>query len=172
MPSSTWRELTKCYSEFVSLPAWWATGNARPITEDGSRTQAGLEKTIQKLQSQFPDEWPSSPLQFKQKHVGLLFPCPEIRSVAHNPRRSTRVGQLWTAIILDRCDFRCCWCGRSAFETFEQEGRSLRLELDHQIPRANGGETLSLENIRAACRSCNTLRGRLQPYTGLLIIDV
>ena len=163
MPSSSWQELAKRYSEFAALPAWWAAGDIRPAAEDRPTTQAALDATIRTLQNRFPDCWPRSPLQLDQQHVRLLFPKPNARTDIRNPRRNTRLGQLWTALLLDRSDFACCWCGQSAFETFEREGRSLRLELDHQTPRARGGATLSLGNIRAACRSCNTLRGRLTP---------
>ena len=163
MPSQTWDELTRRYSEFATMPAWWAAGNMRPIIENPEKAKDSLAVTIRKLRSRFPDRWPPSPLEFKQEHVRLLFQGKDLQVGSPNPRRSTRVGQLWTAIILDRWDFRCYWCGRSAFETFEREGRTLRLELDHQTPRASGGATLSLQNIRTACRSCNTLRGRLLP---------
>jgi hypothetical protein len=125
--------------------------------------EAALITFIAKLQSRFHGRWPSSPALFEQRHVRLLFPGASLDTEPRNPRRGTRAGRLWAAIVLDRCDFACCWCGRSAFETFKNEGRTLRLELDHQTPRAGGGATLSLENIRAACRSCNTLRGQLAP---------
>jgi 5-methylcytosine-specific restriction endonuclease McrA len=163
LPSSTWEDLARRYAEFAALPAWWAAGDFKPITPDKSRTEAALNSTINKLRSRFRHRWPSSPLQFNQEHVRLLFPGADLQAQIRNPRRSTTAGQLWNALLLDRCDFACCWCGRSAFDTFEHEQRTLRLELDHQTPRASGGATLSLENVLAACRSCNTLRGRLVP---------
>lgn len=163
MPSLTWDELTTRYSEFAAMPAWRAAGDVRPSIKNQGKAKAALDGTIIKLKNRFPDQWPPSPLQFKQQHVHLLFRGKDLKGGSFNPRRGTSIGRLWTAIILDHYDFRCCWCGRSAFETFEREGRTLRLELDHQTPRASGGVTLSLQNIRAACRSCNTLRGRLPP---------
>jgi len=163
MRSPTWEALAKRYSEFAAMPAWWAAGHVRASTDDPARLQAALLVAIGKLRSRYRTQWPSSPVQFEQQHVRFLFPNADIKAELRNPRRRTVAGQLWTAVILDRCDFSCCWCGRSALETFELERRTLRLELDHQTPRARGGTALSLENIRAACRSCNTLRGQLQP---------
>ena len=161
MASSTWEELSRQYAHFQAMPAWRAAGDIRASTDDRGRLEAALIAFIDKLRARFRDRWPDSPLQFSERHIRLLFPDASSRMALRNPRRTTGPGRLWTAVILDRCDFRCCWCGRSAFETFQREGRTLRLELDHQTPRAGGGHTLSLENIRAACRSCNTLRGRL-----------
>ena len=163
MPSATWDVLRKRYSEFAALPAWRAAGDLRPAAEDRVATEAALDNTTRRFQSRFPGRWPQSPSDFRQEHVPLLFPNVDLQTAIRNPDRNTSVGRLWTALILDRCDFACCWCGRCAFATYQREGRTLRLELDHQTSRARGGATLSLENIRAACRSCNTLRGQLDP---------
>src|SRR5438034_7789676 len=153
MPSSTWEELSSRYAEFQAMPAWRAAGDIRPSVDDRRRFEADLIAFVGKLRERFRDQWPASPVQFSERHIRLLFPDANSRMALRNPRRTTGAGRVWTAIILDRCDFACCWCRRSAFETFKNEDRTLRLELDHQIPRAGGGRTLSLDNIRAACRS-------------------
>ena len=75
---------------------------------------------------------------------------------------STWFRQLWRAVVLHHSDYHCDYCGRDFLQT-QVEGRVMRLELDHLDlePRSEGGENYSLDNIRAACRTCNVARGRM-----------
>lgn len=52
--------------------------------------------------------------------------------------------------ILRRDGFRCVYCGRTAAES--------RLEVDHQIPRVQGGSSRD-SNLVTACRDCNQGKG-------------
>lgn len=49
-------------------------------------------------------------------------------------------------LVLDRDAFTCRYCGRSA--------PSVPLEVDHIVPRSQGGKD-NLENLAAACFDCN-----------------
>lgn len=57
--------------------------------------------------------------------------------------------------VLDRDDKICAYCGGEA-DT-----------VDHVISRADGGDTWDMENLVAACKRCNSSKGRkaffLQP---------
>lgn len=48
--------------------------------------------------------------------------------------------------VLERCGFRCAYCGTPARET--------KLVIDHVIPLAKGGEDHP-RNMTAACQPCN-----------------
>lgn len=48
--------------------------------------------------------------------------------------------------VLQRCNFRCSYCGRSA--------KDVTLHIDHIFPRSKGG-TDEPSNLTAACRDCN-----------------
>ncbi len=54
-----------------------------------------------------------------------------------------------------RDQWRCQYCG----ERFKTQ----QLTFDHVIPRSRGGRT-SWDNIVAACRPCNTKKGRMLPH--------
>ena len=59
----------------------------------------------------------------------------------------------FNVFLRDRWD--CQYCG-DHFKTHE-------LTFDHVIPRSRGGKT-SWENIVAACRDCNSLKGNYMPH--------
>ncbi len=158
-PSPTWEEAIERYVHFLGLPAWWAGGEERASGEAEPRGKK-LSKQLARLRETCAG-WPSGPGQLVQDHVQWLFPKADHDGAAPNPPRDTAAGDFWAMCILDRGGYECCWCGRQAFRMYVEENRTLRLELDHQDPRASGGVTLMLANIRPACRSCNTLRGRL-----------
>ncbi len=158
VPSCTWEDLIETYATFLSWPAWFADGEEK--VGGPKEIKLRMKKRIDELRAELP-AWPRTPGDFKQKHVALLFPDQDPKAPRTNPVRSTGKGALWTAIILDRDQYTCCWCGRSAFEVYATEKRTLRLQLDHDKPRARAGATLDLGNVRTACKSCNTLRGQL-----------
>lgn len=56
-------------------------------------------------------------------------------------------------LVLQRDNFRCCICGRTAKET--------KLEVDHKIPVSKGG-TDSLDNLWTLCIDCNRGKSDLQ----------
>jgi 5-methylcytosine-specific restriction endonuclease McrA len=61
------------------------------------------------------------------------------------------------AVILDRSDYRCAYCQRSAEEVWQESGgrRTLYFEVDHRSPRMLGGQEYALKNCCAACLVCN-----------------
>lgn len=63
--------------------------------------------------------------------------------------------------VLNRCGFRCVYCGASADEK--------RLEIDHVIPRAKNGSD-DEANLVAACVDCNRGKGAssVAPHTSFL----
>jgi len=53
--------------------------------------------------------------------------------------------------ILDRDRWRCRRCGRAG-----------RLEVDHRVPIAEGGEALDPANLQALCRGCHVAKTRAE----------
>ena len=72
---------------------------------------------------------------------------PEIQGIEYHqgPLYSTNL----RAAVLHRDANKCIYCSRS--------GKRQRLELDHVVPRSNGG-TKRYDNLVAACRPCNHKR--------------
>jgi 5-methylcytosine-specific restriction endonuclease McrA len=58
--------------------------------------------------------------------------------------------------ILDRDRYRCQYCGLDGMANFED---SLVMSVDFVLPRARKGKK-SQENLVAACRPCNLIKGR------------
>lgn len=58
--------------------------------------------------------------------------------------------------ILERDRFCCQYCGLDGMTNFEN---SLVMSVDFVVPRALGG-TKTARNLVAACRPCNTIKGR------------
>jgi len=58
--------------------------------------------------------------------------------------------------ILERDRFCCQYCGLDGLSNFEN---SMVMTVDFVVPRARGGKKAA-SNLVAACRPCNTLKGR------------
>jgi 5-methylcytosine-specific restriction endonuclease McrA len=54
--------------------------------------------------------------------------------------------------LFRRDGFRCQYCGR----------KDVLLTIDHMVPKSRGGED-SWDNLIAACKSCNTIKGNRTP---------
>jgi hypothetical protein len=76
----------------------------------------------------------------------------------------TRVGRRLRALVLAAAGGRCGSCRSS------EEVTGAPLEIEHLTPEARGGPTRR-ENLWAACRQCNALKGdrveAIDPATGL-----
>ncbi len=60
-------------------------------------------------------------------------------------------------LILKRDGFKCRYCGKT--------GDEAPLEVDHMIPRVQGGETTA-ENLITSCRDCNRGKATLAAFSG------
>jgi 5-methylcytosine-specific restriction endonuclease McrA len=85
-------------------------------------------------------------------HVGLPLPC--VIRLRRYRRLPLRIQKLSRRNILIRDGYVCQYCGRK-FSISE-------LELEHVIPRAQGGRS-TWENLVAACRSCNVRKANRTP---------
>jgi 5-methylcytosine-specific restriction endonuclease McrA len=66
---------------------------------------------------------------------------------AKNTRRAKRqIPTRLRTLVLERDEFRCRRCGRQA--------PTVRLEVDHVVPVADGGETKA-DNLQTLCEDCN-----------------
>jgi 5-methylcytosine-specific restriction endonuclease McrA len=87
-----------------------------------------------------------------------------MKTAGRGPRHKALWDGLWRAIIYERDNYTCYFCGRSGETgiTIPELGRlALRLQLDHINPKSHGGHDYQLTNIRTACRLCNQGRFRL-----------
>jgi 5-methylcytosine-specific restriction endonuclease McrA len=160
--STTWGELIERFAAFVAMPCLRASG------PDRSRpTKAAIVRTLERQLNRAKDCLPVRPGEVTSRHMAAVLKRRNLvpRGAGRRPSQSTFWHGLWRAIVLDRDEYRCAFCRRSAFDGLElpREGKlALRLELDHVVPRAARGDDYSLGNIRAVCRTCNTARGRLK----------
>ncbi len=159
--SVTWDALFDRFADFQAMACLRASGPDRRRPERNA--------VAKRLRHQFEREkgfLPESPLHVSQEHLGALLGArgAGTRAGGRRPAHRSLWNGLWRAIILDRDEYRCCFCKRSATDGVDVpgEGRlAIRLELDHVQPRATGGHDYALSNIRAICRTCNTARSRM-----------
>jgi 5-methylcytosine-specific restriction endonuclease McrA len=79
-----------------------------------------------------------------------------IRKLTHVLRRAKPVAREEGMKILMRDNFRCQYCGLDGAASFEN---GLMMTVDFVIPRALRGKK-DPQNLVAACRPCNLLKGR------------
>lgn len=159
--SATWEALFERVAEFKSMACLRASGPDRRRPE--------RDAVLKQLRRQFERErthLPSSPSELTQEHLAALLGArgATTRGTSARPSQAGLWNGLWRAIVLERDNYQCCFCRRSATEGVDVpgEGRlAIRLELDHIEPRSAGGHDYALSNIRAICRTCNTARSRM-----------
>src|SRR5215469_1370219 len=85
-------------------------------------------------------------------HIGLQLPC--VIRLRQYRRLPSRIQTLSRKNILIRDSFTCQYCAL--------QFPSSELELEHVIPRAQGGLS-TWENLVASCRDCNGRKGNRTP---------
>ncbi len=78
----------------------------------------------------------------------------------HRHRERGYVPPFLRLCVLDRADYACESCGT----------RGRKLESDHIIPVADGGET-TMENLQALCRDCHLAKTRRESGTSEATIE-
>lgn len=58
--------------------------------------------------------------------------------------------------LLQKCQYTCVYCQKSAFNN--ANSKSLKLEIDHVVPKSKGGSD-STKNLVIACHRCNQIKG-------------
>jgi len=163
--SAKWIPLISRYIKYRKRPFWGAmitTPNGRGILAPGhiERQLAGgrqaaerLKHTLRKLR--IDPKFPERPGGFSQKTMD--------RILRKRLIRKEHLGTLWEALVFDRDDYTCQYCGRNAREMWRQSGRrrTLRLVVDHQHPRTKRGDSHTFANSVTACWTCNALKGPL-----------
>ena len=166
-PASSWPELIQRYVEYMQTPRWrgktWNTDGTHTADSlsaaQALRLQRSLLAAVNPLLENGVLQAKATPediLTVKEAfgYVGRRFDeCP--RSLWH----------LWRAMVFNRDGYACVYCGRATAEVQAQEGRGLRFELDHAVPRAQQGDEcddFDGRNIVTACRSCNVLKGQME----------
>ena len=159
--SATWEALFQRFARFRAMPCLMSAG---PDTKRPDR--AALLKRLLRHYALVSNLLPGKPSDLSQTHINEVLKHRGITTRGSSSRPDAQVfwSGLWRALILDRDDYRCGFCLRSAEEGVKVDGTrfALRLELDHFRPRSGGGEDYELANIRTMCRLCNVVRGRLR----------
>ncbi len=161
LPSGTWEALFERFAEFQAMPCLMSPG---PDTKRPDR--AALLKRLLRHYALVRDLLPGNPADVTQTHINDLLRQRGIstRGSSSRPDAQAFWSGFWRALILDRDDYRCGYCRRSAEKGVQVAETlfALRLELDHFVPRSRDGEDYDLTNIRTMCRLCNVVRGRLK----------
>jgi hypothetical protein len=171
--ATTWAGVIARYIEYRQMKTW----RGRTHGPDGRELPDHLDgRSATKLEAKLRREIDDA---VKAKHLppkphpwrdGGFSAFLKSKGVAGRPARKcpTWIQQIRKAVVLNRDRYTCRYCGRTAWGVFEEEGRTLRFEMDHGTARARipNCDDFDLTNIFAACRSCNVIKGQMeeQPF--------
>jgi hypothetical protein len=164
VPSGSWTELVAGYRRYRELPAW-SGGREVPTNQGllsrelirdmklrGARAAGDIEAALTRLVQE--GVIPDGPRALEQRHVDAL---------ARRRLKSETLAAFWEAIVFDRDDYTCRYCGRTPAGVFQAEGRrrGLLLVVDHFSARASVAERRRLDNSLTACVSCRAIKADL-----------
>ena len=118
----------------------------------GARAASDIEAALTRLVQE--GVIPDAPRALEQRHVDAL---------ARRRLKSETLAAFWEAIVFDRDDYTCRYCGRTPAGVFQAEGRrrGLLLVVDHFSARASVAERRRLDNSLTACVSCRAIKADL-----------
>ena len=165
-PAASWQEVIARYTSYLQIKTWrWRTHRF-----DGTKIQDCIgpeasarlrNKLLAKVESITIRG--TFPYPVLQPMIDAL-----LKTASQSSRRLDEspkwLWHLWRALILNRDGYRCRYCKRTAWDTYAELGRTLRFELDHRTAKARLAQRndFDLNNIVAACRSCNVIKGQME----------
>jgi 5-methylcytosine-specific restriction endonuclease McrA len=164
VPSASWADLARAYRHYRELPVWTGPRELpnnqgllsreliREIKARGAKAAGEVETALARLVQD--GALPAEPRTLEQRHVDGL--------AGRRLGRDT-LAALWDAIVFDRDDYTCRYCGRTPSGVFQAEGRrrGLVLAVDHFSARSGVAERRRLDNSLTACVSCRAVRADL-----------
>ena len=112
------------------------------------------EKRIKNIRSEFKEErdaWDKELIfvfRFMRKKLEHYFGDATLSTGVQSNLPKTKVSSYLRYTILERDNFRCQLCGKSARENVE-------LEVDHKLPSSRGGSNDAF-NLWTLCKACNS----------------
>jgi hypothetical protein len=164
VPSASWAELVAGYRRYREIPAW-SGGREVPTNQGllsrelirdmkarGARAAGDIEAAITSMVKE--GVIPDGPRALEQRHIDAL---------ARRRVKNETLAALWEAIVFDRDDYTCRYCGRTPAGVFQAEGRrrGLLLVVDHFSARSSVAERRRLDNSLTACVSCRAIKADL-----------
>jgi hypothetical protein len=164
VPSATWADLARAYRHYRELPVWTGPRELpnnqgllsreliREVKARGAKAAGEVETALARLVQD--GALPAEPRALEQRHVDGL--------AGRRLGRDT-LAALWDAMVFDRDDYTCRYCGRTPAGVFQAEGRrrGLVLAVDHFSARTTVAERRRLDNSLTACVSCRAVRADL-----------
>jgi 5-methylcytosine-specific restriction endonuclease McrA len=169
MASATeWAEIVARYVHFRRVKAQRGRSHRADGSLNPSRLSATEAVRLRRLLVKHVDRLimdgglPRTPEGLRQRSIDLL--VQRAGCARDGSRRPPKwLDHLWRAILLNRDRYTCPYCGRTAWDTHEQLGATLRFELDHRRAksRLETRDDFDLRNMSIACRSCNVIKGQM-----------
>lgn len=176
--SSTWPEFTERYERYRTMPVWGtmlrvpdSSGRLDQTHIDhivgrGKKACSRVEAAASRFQRRGGSYWPADP---RTLHEPLAWQALRTQSRLG----SDAVRNFFDALIFDRDGYTCRYCGREAFQFYEETGRcrTLWLVVDHLDAGRKTRGLFEVENSATACWTCNTIKGPLPEKAFLLELD-
>jgi 5-methylcytosine-specific restriction endonuclease McrA len=169
-PASTWRGAIERYATFAQVPKWRAS-----VRRDGSEHTACLSSAqAESLQSRMlsilarlggTDRLRRKPDARDLETLWLR--CG--REIPRSERCPAKLHvHLQRAFLLNKGSYTCFYCRRTDWGVYGEESgeatpRTLRFEVEHRRTRRRlpDPSRFNVENLVAACRSCNAIKGEM-----------
>ena len=173
VPATTWPDIVGRYVSFVQVPSWRATVKADGSEKSGClepdaahRLSVGMSRVVEAMARRRGT--PSTRLRARIEDLAELAGLVS-RNVARVDRCPAKLHwHFQRAYLLNNTGYRCEYCHRTAFGVFgeavgTESRRTLRFEIDHRITRRRlkNARQFDANNLVAACRSCNTIKGEM-----------
>lgn len=167
-PAVTWIEAIDRYLTFVQVPSWRVNafkldGSLSP--EKAAALRPKMMRVLNSIACRNSVDVPSceariDDLKSLAQSLGKSVPKPERCSRALH-------WHFQRTFLLNGAGYTCQYCGRTAWEVFDEangsEPRTLRFEIDHLVPKRKTEDStvFDAKNLVLACRSCNTIKGEM-----------
>lgn len=169
-PAREWTEVIARYTTFLQVESW----RGRTHTPDGKEIRNKVDadeaqKRAERLKSRLREleanrALPPLDSPFSQSAVDRMLSGVLPKQIDRRFDQSPGwLQDLWRAIVLNKHGYTCYYCHRTAWGVYEELSATLRIELDHKIAKSRLDERddFDVENIVAACRSCNEVKGQM-----------
>lgn len=170
VPASNWTEVLDRYTTLLQVPTWRAS-----VKRGGEEKapclsvhEAGLLRNQMRTALARVSDGKLLTAKPSSKDLEELWGR-RGRSIPRSARCPSKLQvHFQRAFLLDAAGYTCAYCHRTAWGVFEEkcEGelpRTLRFEVDHHTTRGRltDRDRFDPENLVAACRSCNVIKGEM-----------
>ncbi|MFH1480312.1 MAG: HNH endonuclease signature motif containing protein [Pseudomonadota bacterium] len=155
-----WKAIIEEYFRFQQMKSWVNNIEKALKSVAAEKEKAKLIQAIEAMIER--QSLPKRPEMIDQDWIDTLI-RKENKDRRNFDKSSKTIKSIWRALIYYRDKYTCEYCERDIDQVLNEIGVTLRLQLDHRNPKSISvqREDFDLTNIATSCKSCNTIKGKL-----------